>query len=298
MHAQGYSAVTYDSPQSLRQQLLRLSRSLPSGNSMPQAAALPTAWQVNTAEGSFSISTEPVRNRLGHGDVAGARNWLTDLAGQIDSSGLSRRDSARAASTLHAILARREFAKRAPPSAFERLQQKIAEWIRSWLQRMFVGSLSHPSTWRTAFWIAVVAAVGFLGSLAYRLWSRPLTYRKDTQDRANDLPPQRLWQEWIASARLAAECDDYRRAVQCAYWAGVAKLQDSGNLPSGLTHTPREYLRLLSAGHGYDSPTATREPLRALTVSLERFWYGRSAPTNSDYRACLKSLEVLGCQVP
>lgn len=296
MHAQGDSAATYDNPQAFRQALLRTSDSLSFGNTSTAGSELPSTWQVKTADGSFSVSAAPARNLLERRDVEGARQWLRDLAQQVGTTSVSAPESDDAASKLHAILARREFAKRAPPSALERLQERFNEWLRSWLGRLFVGSLLHPSAWQFAFWAAVVVAVALLASFAYRLWSRPVTYLKNLRDTTGDLV-ERPWQEWSAAAKLAAEREDYRRAVQCAYWAGVAKLQDGGNLPGDLTHTPREYLRLLSVGHGFESLAAAREALRSLTFSLERFWYGRSAATDSDYHACLKSLEALGCQV-
>jgi hypothetical protein len=119
------------------------------------------------------------------------------------------------------------------------------------------------------------------------------------------LPPgaaaiaSRTWQEWLRAARQAAKEGNYREAVHCAYWAGIARLEDAGVVPKDRTKTPREYLRLVTeAAPGQLAASSThREPLTTLTRKLELIWYANRGARPEDYRESLRQLEALGCSL-
>src|ERR1700730_3689725 len=111
--------------------------------------------------------------------------------------------------------------------------------------------------------------------------------------------PSRSWQEWIFAARGAAGGGDYRLAVHCAYWAGIARLQDLGALAPDRAKTPREYLHALTKSKLILPETlATRQQaLSMLTSRLEKIWYGYQIATEADFRDFLTPLEILGCHL-
>ncbi|MBV8821034.1 MAG: DUF4129 domain-containing protein [Acidobacteriaceae bacterium] len=143
------------------------------------------------------------------------------------------------------------------------------------------------------FWIIISAAVGFLGYLLVRL-----RLIEESASVLKEAPPTQAGKtqtEWLRSARAAEAEGDWRRAIHSAYWAGIAYLEEAGALPRDHSATPREFLCLLLAAP--DRAEHCAEPARALTRSLERFWYGRAAAAPDDFAACLKLLEALGCRV-
>ena len=112
--------------------------------------------------------------------------------------------------------------------------------------------------------------------------------------------PLRSWQEWVYAARDAAAHADYRMAVHCAYWAGVARLHELGALSPDRAKTPREYLAALAKSRMVLPETlATRQQaLNLLTSRLENIWYGYHHATEADFRDSLAQLETLGCHLP
>jgi hypothetical protein len=112
--------------------------------------------------------------------------------------------------------------------------------------------------------------------------------------------PSRSWQEWIFAAREAAARGDYRMAIHCAYWAGIARLQELGALSADRAKTPRENLRALAKSKLILPETlATRhKALSLLTSRLEKSWYGYQIATEAEFRDSLTQLETLGCHLP
>ena len=102
----------------------------------------------------------------------------------------------------------------------------------------------------------------------------------------------RTSEQWIAAARQAGDQGDLHAAIRYAYWAGIARLQETRVLPADLRHTPRECLRMIPPDRpGY------RTPLSSLTSSLERFWYAHRPASPDDLRESLNQLEALGCKL-
>jgi hypothetical protein len=291
------------SPASLAAELRGL-QSVLGDRSGPQARALPAAWEVETPERRYSISTEPLRKLLeaaradkSDSNIRQAKAWLGMLAQQLEGfDAAAPVSSAGARAKLSRILARREFAGAGPPSPLEQLRQRIAAWIQRLLARIFSVIAAHPTTSEFLFWVLAAACVGFLAVWLLRWWTRdrgipPLARPDHTQA----MPPTS--EEWLAAAHRAAEAGDWREAIHNAYWAAICRLQQSGALPADHTHTPREYLRLVGAVEDKGETARAIGPLAALTSGLERFWYARRAARAEDFRESINHLEALGCQV-
>lgn len=281
---------------SLATDLRGLDASLSDSTDSRAAASLPQAWEVETPERHYSISTGPLRAILTSGRKSRteeAKQWLDQVATQLEGFAGEHTRPADERDKLNRILARSEFGGAGPPNALERFRDRVRAWINDLLERLFQFAASHPAGSQILFWILLTGTVGFLVLWLVRLWSRDTLLLKLTAPlRATH--EARTWEEWLASARKAAAQGDWRQAIHCAYWAGVLRLQDSGALPTDRTHTPREYLKLLTvAGTGGES----RESLAALTRELERFWYARRTASQEDFTESLRHLAALGCKV-
>lgn len=268
----------------------------PSKNEMAALrTSLPRRWTVSTPEGSFSISSEPLRNQLTSPSSEKSQAWVNHLEQEVEFSAQSVSGSSNAREELDHILARSEFGTVKPPSAWDLYRERLYAWIERMLLKLLGGASRHPLGGQILFWFLIVAAVGVVAMWVFRFFA--------SRDRVNALPPSievmavRTWQEWIREAREAANRGDFREAVHSAYWAGIARLEDLGVVPKDRTKTPREYLRLVvepAEGERALAPVH-REPLAALTKGLERTWYANRGAVLEDFRESLRHLEAMGC---
>ena len=291
---------TYD-PDSFATELHRISDALkrkPSKNEMVALrSSLPRRWTISSQEGSFSISSEPLRDQLTTASGENAEAWVNHLADEIEYSAKPATGSPQARDDLERILKRPEFEAVGPPSPWELFRARVEAWIQRMLLKLFGGIARYPLGGQILFWFLVAATVGVVAMWVFRFFA--------SRDRVNVLPPSvavtavRTWQEWIRAAREAAKEGNFREAVHSAYWAGISRLEDLGAVPKDRTKTPREYLRIMAEpGSGRLAPSpAHREPLAALTMRLERAWYANRGAGPADFRESLSHLEALGCSL-
>lgn len=292
-------------PATLAAELRGLQQSLRGGAAAQPA--LPAAWDVETPAKRYSISTEPLRVLLEKARADQARRafslqqaqaWLDLLAQQLEGFAAAEPAStAGARRKLDRILAQSEFsAAGSPPSALELLRQRVARWFQDLLRRIFGALAGNPTASQILFWTVLAGCVGFLAVWLIGWWTR------DRSIAGLPRPPRaeavRTPEDWLAAAQRAAADGDWRQAIHNVYWAAVSRLQHAGALPAGLTHTPREYLRLYARRPALQSPTAqvSSEPLAALTSGLERFWYAGRIARAEDFRESLAHMESLGCK--
>ena len=268
----------------------------PSKNEMAALRdSLPKRWTVSTPEGSYSISSQQLRNQLTSLSSEKAQAWVNHLAQEVACSEQSAPNSPNAREELDRILARSEFGAVRLPSAWDLFRQRLAAWIEQMLLRLLGGAAKYPIGGQILFWLLIVAAVGAVAVWVFRFFA--------SRDRGSALEPStdviavRTWQEWIREAREAAGRGDFREAVHSAYWAGIARLEDLGVVPQDRTKTPREYLQLvvMPADSQLAPAPVHREPLTALTKGLERIWYANRGAGVEDFRESLRHLEALGC---
>ena len=147
-------------------------------------------------------------------------------------------------------------------------------------------------------WLGVCVAAILIAYWIFRRWFRAARMEEMALQSAG--VPVRSWQQWIFASRAAAAQGDYRMAIHCAYWAGIARLEELGALPADRAKTPREYLRALTKANLLISETQTTryQALSMLTSRLEKIWYGYHIATETDFRDSLAQLEVLGCHLP
>lgn len=314
------ASVTY-TPSSLAVELRELAASLSNDGMQPDR--IPEDWLVETGDGTSRVSTGPLRalltrDRLADDidaeelapDPAAAQAWLSHLADRLDDYAAGPADGGISASLarnrLEEILARPEFANADEPSQWELFRQRIANWITNFINRLLSYAAGHPTASRALFWVAIAAAIAFLGMWLWRMARHEAGYAPLPMPELTE-PERRSWQAWFRAAREAASRDDAREAIRCSYWAGVGWLQARGALPARLTATPRECVGLLASGSGgfleaqagpENAGTARyAEPLANLTRALERVWYGGRPASPGDVAASFRELEALGCRL-
>ena len=283
------------------------SKNISAGQIAALRASLPVSWEIDLPERHYSISSRPLVSILRNAEsdraaqtenLDAARNWLADLRQQVESYSVKRQEQdSGARGKAQQILARREFGGIGAPNPRNLLRRKINEWIRRLFVWLFGGLGRHPIATETFFWLIVAAVVGWLAMMLFRFWAR--SAKLESIEKISTVASRRPWQEWIRAAREAAERGDFREAVHSTYWAGIARLETLGALVPDPSRTPRESLRALGdpAANVSHATTQHRESLAALTVCLERVWYGRRAAGPTDFQDCLRQAEELGCRV-
>ena len=276
-------------------------------------ASLPKTWAVDDRARRYVIPTETLDSLLLSAEIQSgterqkqvdyARGYLDELGAEAESlSALPPQNFDRARAELQAILAQREFSNHRQPSLWEKVRARIYDLIFRTLDRILSRVGGARSLGNVLLWIAICAAAVFIAYWIFRQWFRRARMEEMALQAAAS--PARSWQEWAFAARDAASRGDYRTAVHCAYWAGIAHLQALGAIPADRSKTPREYLRTLGRSAG-DVPGATlvsdiparRQALSTLTSLLEKFWYGGQTATDADFRNSLAYLEALGCHL-
>ncbi len=270
-------------------------------------AGIPKAWEVETSEGRYSISSAPLTAILRQAEkdsteradkLDNARAWLADIREQVEGydAGASA-DDATARGKLSEILRQREFAGVGPPGVQDRLRKMINRWLVRFFTWLFGGLNRHPVATKVFFWLLVGACVAWLAFMLFRFWSRGA--KLETMQKIEATKFDRPWQEWIRAAREAAARGDFREAIHSTYWAAIVRLQSGGALTPDESRTPRESLRLLddAAASGVYATVRQRESLSRLTASLERVWYGQRAAAAADFEESLRQAEELGCRV-
>jgi hypothetical protein len=280
------SPSVFPDPGSLAGELYRLEKIVRDGHGREIAASLPASWTVLASGRHYTISTAPLRKFSASPELA--QRWLDQLARQLESFSTAPAIPTSARTQLNRILSRREFSAVQPPTLWERISQRILDWIAGIVRSLIGYAKQHPTTGMILFWLGALVAVGLLGFWLLRLWSG-----KGRTPLSQPEPPAltQTWQQWALLAREASDRGDTRGAIHCAYWAAVVRLQDLQLLPRDLTRTPREYLSLLP------DHEISHVRLAALTSALERFWYAARPASPADLRESFAQMEALGCRL-
>jgi hypothetical protein len=184
------------------------------------------------------------------------------------------------------VLAGAEFRKVTKNTWWDEQMGKLDEW----LGRIFGGVASLGEHHR---WLAPLIEWGFvaLAITALLVWARRVTQRQRLAIRLETSTAAAQWREtarnWASLAQNAAERGDWRDAIHSLYWASVTELEGRRVWRQNNARTPREYLRLLQT----DAPQY--RPLRQLTQTEERIWYGLAPAAQIDYDRALALCEEL-----
>ena len=301
----------FDSKTFIRE-LGRLKTGLETARKSPEALrsyreALPESWSVEAEGRRYEVPSSALAARLRKAEtdpqvrqqqIAQARDYLDALAAETASlSGQASPATDSARTKLDAILAQPEFKRGRRESWWDRLRARIDEAIYNALARIFrrVGGQTELGT--ILLWLGICAAAVLISYWIFRRWSRAA--RMEEMAVQSSLAVARSWQEWVFAAREAAGRGDYRVAIQCAYWAGITRLQDLGTLSADRSKTPREFLHALTKSKPIvaEAHSSRYYALSLLTSRLEKVWYGYQVATETDFRDSLSQLETLGCHL-
>lgn len=302
----------YDSP-SFVKELGRLKTGLETAGKSAQSLrsfreSLPEAWAVNAGGRRYAVPTELLIWRLERAErepeirsqqVEQAREYLDALAAEAASiSGQLQPETDSARAKLNAILARSEYAHTSRQNWWDKIRARINEILFNALDRILRRVGGQTSLGYVLLWLGICAAAVLIAYWIFRRWFRAAKGAEMALQAA--AVPSRSWQEWLFSGREAAGRGDYRMAIHCAYWAGIARLQDLGALAPDRAKTPREYLRALTKSKLLlpETLASRQQALTMLTSRLEKIWYGYHIATEADFRDSLNQLETLGCHLP
>ncbi len=258
---------------------------------------LPAFWMVTANGQRFDVSTDwlqtgiqtleknpRARSRMLQERLEALRREAAELAREPQRSDASVRPK------LNAILARSEFRDVHAPTWFERLRDRISQWLGDLIEWL-TGRLSgYPIITRSIFWALLLLAAGALS-----IWMvRRLLRRHDALrlDLAASPLADSTWQQLSREASEAAGRGDWREAIRLAYWSGIYRLEELGVWTVDRTRTHREYLRLIRR----DQPQW--EPLAALTRQFELAWYAARPSSAPDFQSAVTRVEKLGCAFP
>jgi hypothetical protein len=260
--------------------------------------SLPAKWTVNAGDQNFSVTTDWLYDDVARieGDPRGnadllqrAKQRLAEYraSAQAFATAAPTQDVASSRAKLNEILGAREFQSIRGPSWFEIQRARLYSWIARHLENLF-GHLGHGrAIANVVAWTAIA-----LVALVLLLWLVRASIRSGAQakiDLRGASAAGQDWHYWLREARAAASRGDYRAAIHAAYWAAVARLEETNSLPEDRSRTPRESLRLIRR------ESAAYAPLSQLTRRFELVWYGYRAATDADWADAMQQLETLGC---
>jgi hypothetical protein len=260
--------------------------------------SLPTDWAVKVGDQGYSVSTDWLvdglakieSNPRANGDTLGQiqQRLATYLkAAQALGMPSSAPSIEQSRARLNEILAAREFQTVRAPSWFEVQRARFYAWLVRQFDKL-LGRIGLPrSIGNVIAWIVIA-----LATLLLLLWAVRASIRIESRPEMDLRGASALgqdWHHWLREARDAAGHGDYRSAIHAAYWAAVARLEETNSLPEDRSRTPRESLRLVQ------KESAAYAPLSELTRRFELVWYGYRSATAADWNDAMQQLETLGC---
>jgi len=269
--------------------------------------SLPATWTVQAGGRRYDVSSDPIVSRLRNAErniedrgpqLKQAGDYFSALAAEAASFPAGPPESTGSARVkLDAILAGSEYAHLQRQSWWDRLRARFNQMLFNALVRILQQVGGQRSLASALLWIAICAAAILIAYWIFRRWFQAARMGEIALESA--AVPARSWQEWVFTAREAAGQGDYRMAIHCAYWAGIARLQELGALSPDRSKTPREYLRALGKSKPIAAEAAVdrRRALSTLTSQLETTWYGYRRATEADFQDTLSRLEDLGCNL-
>lgn len=264
-------------------------------------ATLPKNQQVEFEKGTWTtdngwlhtaldaLERAPVEERPAKLEsVLEALNALDERISEFEDA--ERVDEHKGASKqkLESILARPEYASASQgPNALTKLLRDFIRWIESLMPQQ---SAVPPGRARFLSRVLMIVIVGVaLLMIFYVLWllfkrfRRPLNAkaRKKREARivlGERLQPEQTATDLLAEAEALARSGDLRAAIRKGYIALLVELGDRNLIGLAQHKTNRDYLRSVS------NVPRLHSPLKKLTESFERHWYGFALATPNDWQ--------------
>jgi hypothetical protein len=215
-------------------------------------------------------------------------NALNERAADLEEA--QRVDEHKGASKqrLESILSRPEYTSAEQgESAITKLLRDLARWIQSFMPKetqMSPGSANFISTAVMVVVIGVtVLLIGYVIWLLFKRFYRPgqPKARKKREPRivlGERLQPEQTSTDLLAEAEALARNGDLRAAIRKGYIALLVELGDRDLISLAQYKTNRDYLRSVS------NVPQLHSPLKRLTESFERHWYGFAQATQNDWQ--------------
>jgi hypothetical protein len=189
---------------------------------------------------------------------------------------------------LESILSRPEYTSAAQgPSAITKLLRDLIRWIESFMPKQTEMSPGRASFISTAVMVAVIVVTVLL--IAYIIWLLFKRFYRPGQPKARKkretrivlgerLQPEQTSTDLLAEAEALARNGDLRAAIRKGYIALLVELGDRDLISLAQYKTNRDYLRSVS------NVPQLHSPLKRLTESFERHWYGFAQATQNDWQ--------------
>lgn len=220
--------------------------------------------------------------------VLEALNALNDRVGELEDA--ERVDEHKGASKqkLESILTRPEYASASRgPNALTRMLRDLIRWIESLMpepSQMSPGRARFISTLIMIIIIGVaLLMILYVVWLLFKRFKRPVNTkaRKKRKPRivlGERLQPEQTSTDLLAEAEALARSGDLRAAIRKGYIALLVELGDRDLISLAQYKTNRDYLRSVS------NVPQLHSPLKRLTESFERHWYGFAQVTPNDWQ--------------
>jgi len=265
-------------------------------------AALPKNMQVEFEKGTWSTDNTWLHTALDELEAAPAEERWTRLESLLESlRALDDRvrefenaqkvfeHKGATKQRMESILARPEYATAAHgPNALTRFIRDLIHWI----QKMLPSGPSPMDAGRaqliSRIIMIVVVGVAVL-MILYVLWQLYKRYQRPLGARARKkrgprivlgerLQPDQTAGDLLAEAEALARSGDLRAAIRKGYIALLVELGDRNVISLAQYKTNRDYLRAVS------NVPQLHSPLKRLTESFERHWYGFAQATPNDWQ--------------
>lgn len=220
--------------------------------------------------------------------VLDALNALNERVGELEDA--QRVDEHKGASKqkLESILSRPEYASAAQgPNALTKLLRDLIRWIESLMPKQTEMAPGRARFISTAVIFAItgvaVLLIGYVIWLLFKRFWRPgkTKARKKREPRivlGERLQPEQTSTDLLAEAEALARTGDLRAAIRKGYIALLVELGDRHLISLAQYKTNRDYLRSVS------NVPQLHSPLKRLTESFERHWYGFAQATQNDWQ--------------
>ena len=189
---------------------------------------------------------------------------------------------------LESILARPEYTSEAQgPNALTKLLRDFIRWIESLLPKESAVAPGRARFISRAIMIVIVAVAALM--ILYVLWLLFKRFKGPVKVKARKkreprivlgerLQPEQTATDLLSEAETLARSGDLRAAIRKGYIALLVELGDRNLITLAQYKTNRDYLRSVS------NVPQLHSPLKRLTESFERHWYGVAQATPNDWQ--------------
>ncbi len=304
-----------DEPTEFAREVKRIQKLIPAS----QAVEAVDKTLIETDNGWLETELKAVDAMVSVDDKLIKLNHIAERLGAIESR-LAELEKTTAAATaknddkqtLNEILRRAEYQK-ATPEEDKSVLQQIIDGIGKWFQdllRWLFGDRAPIQTEQTPAnlpavggilqYIVIALAIAVIGFILWR-FVLPLFGGERPRRRAQRKAPRVILVETLAADETAANLlleaerlalsGDVRAAIRKGYIAALCELNDRQLLALARHKTNRDYLRDIERKRH-----AIFQPMRFLTNSFERHWYGETQANEQDWQEFREQFTVINQQ--